>query len=202
MKRKPQPKLGTPARKTDYIGKHLFNELRWLLAAATEWYVQHTLKLGMDGYHVQVYAMDSACLHSRALFEFFTKPTGLNYYGCDQFLSKGSPLVSSANTKGWEIPLHGFLMHAQDRSSPVKLRTLTGRRKDLNRMPVDFAKEILRLWEEFELKLGTEGPDGIKLQTLAHDKRREAIEGAKRVVDSLVAKHHAAAKHALKPVFT
>jgi hypothetical protein len=57
-------------RKKDYIEQHLFNELRWLLAAATEWSIQNQLNLGMVGYDVQVYAMDSAFLHARALFEF------------------------------------------------------------------------------------------------------------------------------------
>lgn len=57
--------------KEEYIELHLFNELRWLLGAATEWSIQDQLKLEKVGYNVQVYAMDSAVLHARALFEFW-----------------------------------------------------------------------------------------------------------------------------------
>jgi hypothetical protein len=203
MRRMDQPRLGTQVKKTEYLEQHLFNELRWLLSAAREWRVQYDLELGLGGYHVQVYAMDSACLHARALFEFFTKPTGANCYGCDQFLGTGARLVSTMYTKGWDEPLHAFLMHAQDRSSPVKLKTVAGGKEALNRMPVEFAREILRLWEKFEGKLGSQGADGVKLQGAARERRIQAIDAARCVADSVVAKHHAATKQlVLKPVFT
>jgi len=83
-----------------YLRDHLANELHWLLRAANEWTVQHDLNLGIDGYHVQVYAMDSAFLHARTLFEFFTQPTGRNYYGVDQF-GITPPLDSPLYQSGW-----------------------------------------------------------------------------------------------------
>lgn len=188
--------------KQDYIKLHLFNDLRWLLSAATEWSIQDQLKLGVDGYHVQLYAMDSAFLHARALFEFFTKETSDNHYGSEEFLGRGTVLKSDSYKNQWANPLHKFLMHAQDRSCPARLKT-SGGEKDLNRMPVDFACEILRLWEEFEEELGkTSDPAARKLQKLAREKRKEAIENAQHVVNSPVAQRHASEKgQRLSPVF-
>jgi len=189
--------------KEDYLRNHLFNDLRWLLHAATEWSIQRQLELNIVGYNVQVYAMDSAFLHARALFEFFVQPTGGNYYSVEQFV--GAPLTSSDykdDKTGWKGPLHAHLMHAQDRSKPRKLQSPDGP-KDLNEMPVYFAHEILRLWKEFEQELGKSNkPQDQKLQALAREKRGEAIDGAQCVVDSEVARQHAKAKNqSLKPVF-
>ena len=74
--------------KENYIDRHLFNELRWLLNAATEWSIQGQLNLQICGYDIQVYAMDSAFIHARALFEFFVKKKpSKNHYSCSDFLA-------------------------------------------------------------------------------------------------------------------
>jgi len=186
-------------RKEDYIKHHLFNELRWLLHAATEWSVQAQLELGIVGYNVQVYAMDSAFVHARALFEFFLSPPSRNHHSAKQFL----PLVLTSDLyDDWKDPLHKFLMHADNRSFPRQLRTADGP-KDLNRMPVCFAKEVLRLWREFEQGLArSSSPEDQHLAKVAREKRKEAIEGAECVVHSEVAKQHAKDKQqTLAPVF-
>jgi hypothetical protein len=195
------PPLDNQAKKTKYIEDHLFNELRWMLGAATEWSIQEQLALGIAGYDVHVYAMDSAFLHARTLFEFFLNKTGKNYYGCDQFLN--IKLESVNYTNDWRGPLHSYLMHAQDRSSPRQLKSLSGEMKDLNKMPVDFAHEILRLWKEFEEGLGKSGnAEDQQLQKLARGKRKEAIDGALCVVNSTITQHHANCKgQTLKPAF-
>lgn len=189
--------------KEGYIAAHLFNELHWLLHAATEWSIQDQLQLRITGYNVQNYAMDSACLHARSLFEFFLGTTKDNYYGCNEFL--GTPLKSAAYTdsaNGWKGPLHSHLIHAQDRSKSGKLPTGDGP-KDLNQMPVYFAKEILRLWKQFEQELGkSSAAEDHKLQKLAREKRAEAIKNAEYVVGSEVAQQHANKKlQTLKPIF-
>lgn len=141
-----------PAELASYLDEHLKNEIEWLLRAATEWHVQKTLALGIDGYSVQVYAMDSVFLHARTLFEFFTPPTSDNYYGCRAYEVK--PLKSHLYTGDWCNPLHAYIMHAQDRSSPQQLLAIDGTtRKDLKEMPVDMAMEIVRLWKEFAARL-------------------------------------------------
>jgi hypothetical protein len=86
--------------KEQYIDHHLFNELRWLLNAATEWSIQRHLNLQICGYDIQVYAMDSAVLHARALFEFFVQAANVNHYGSDQFL--GVSLKSDIYSHDWK----------------------------------------------------------------------------------------------------
>ncbi|MGB6623329.1 MAG: hypothetical protein WBE43_00955, partial [Candidatus Acidiferrales bacterium] len=139
------------ADKKDYLEKHLFVELQWVLYAATEWSIQNRLQLQKDGYMVQNYAMDSAFLHARTLFEFFVKQTNDNHYGVEEFLPAK---LTSKSYDDWEGPLHSFLMHAQDRSKPGPLTTSSGQQKNLIQMPVEFANEILRLWQELEKQLG------------------------------------------------
>ena len=130
--------------------------------------------------------MDSAFVHARALFEFFVQSTTDNYYGSDEFL--GAVLKSDSYTNDWKGSLHSFFMHAQDRSRPSPLKS-SGAEKHLSQMPIDFAREILKLWEEFEEKLGERGDQ--ELHKLAREKRKEAIEKAHCVVTSTAAQQHA-----------
>jgi len=192
------------AGKEEYINAHLFNELHWLLHAATEWRIQADLQLNIAGYNVQNYAMDSAFLHARTLFEFFLNETTGNYYGCSEFLGAGVKLRSGPHgyTDDWSGPLHSFLMHAQDRSKPRQLQSPDGP-KDINQMPVDFANEVLRLWKEFEDKLcSSSDPESQKLGAFARGKREKAIKNAECVVNSKVAQKHATERHqTLKPIF-
>jgi hypothetical protein len=209
--RKNTPRLDYQG-KEEYIREHLHYELRWLLAAATEWHIQRELQLEKDGYEVQVFAMDSAFVHARTLFEFFLKASGKNYYGADEFLGPGFDLQSAYyNSNGaenppagtWVGPLHGFVMHAQNRSHPIPLDSLSSGKQDLNRMPVDFAHEVLRLWEDFETKLSqSNDPGGKQLSALAQDRRKDAIKCAANVVISCVATTHAKDKGIkLTPIF-
>jgi hypothetical protein len=188
------------AQKAEDIELHLFNELRWLLGAATEWSVQDQLKLEIVGYDVQVYAMDSSFAHARSLFECFVKETNNNHYGCNEFLGTNT-VLPSPDYQNWAGVLHKFFVHAQDRSSP-KLLMSSGVAKHLKQMPVDFAREILRLWEEFEKMIAKSGdPRDRVLYELAREKRKEAIENARCVVNCPIAQDQAAAKGcSLKPV--
>ncbi len=194
------PRLNSYEAKKNYLEDHLFNELRWMLGAATEWSIQEQLNQGIVGYDVIVYAMDSTFLHARTLFEFFLNKTGKHYYGCDQFLQTG---LKSEKYEKWKEPLHRHLMHAQIRSKLERLESLSGEMKDLNKMPVDFAHEVLTVWKEFEDALGkSSNAEDPQLQKLARNKRKEAIDGALCVVNSTVAQHHASCNaQTLKPVF-
>jgi hypothetical protein len=172
------------AEKKDYLKRHLSNELEWLLRSAAEWHVQNTLRLGVPGYEIQVFAMDSAALHARTLFEFFTKGTTDNYYGLDAFDIGTIP--SELYTDDWEPILHSFLMHAQDRSDPKQLlsfdRTI---HKDLNQMAVDFAREIVRLWKEMIIRFDTHSVQVVRaLAPVATGILDEAIDHAVCVLES------------------
>jgi hypothetical protein len=151
----------------EYLEKHLYNELRYLLCAATEWHVQEIINPDdkLKGQHIKVYAMDSAALHARALFEFLTSHTvrndlGVNHFGVDYFGVKKikSELYGHRESLPalgcWSSPLHAFLMHLQDRSVTQELTGFDGKTlKDLKKMPVDFAQEVVRLWRVFIDKL-------------------------------------------------
>jgi hypothetical protein len=139
----------------------------------------------------------SACVHARALFELFVQPTADNYYGVNEFVD--ADLKSDSYTNDWKGPLRAFLMHAQDRSHPLPLKTADGK-KELNRMPADLGREILRLWQEFEGKLG--GGADEELQKLARPKRKEVIDMAACAIRSEAAPEHAKVKgQRLKPEF-
>jgi len=172
----------------EYLKAHLDYELQWLLRAATEWYVQDRIKLEIEGYQLQVYAMDSAFLHGRTLFEFFTQRTTGNYYGCDAF---GVPvLVSSRYPGDWKAPLHSHAMHAQDRTSTNQLTSFDGAsKKGLNQMPVDFAMEIVILWREFAPALGRSTNQDIQnLEATATNLLTSAIENAKNITTNKMVK--------------
>lgn len=108
-----------------YLEEHLTKELAWLLRAATEWHAQHCMNLGIDGYSMQVYALDSTVLHARTLFEFFTQNTSVgqnaNYYNCTVYKV---PLIGSILYQfHWRRPIHSHMMHAQDRRPVTQLPT-------------------------------------------------------------------------------
>jgi hypothetical protein len=135
---------------TESLEVHLYNDLRWLLCAATEWHVQQTINPddNITGQHIKVYAMDSAALHARALLEFFTNH-GSNRGGLQSLY--GIQSIASQRYPGdWVRPLNTHLMHAQDRIVGQQLTGFDGiTMKDLNRMPVDFGREVVNLWRQF-----------------------------------------------------
>lgn len=174
---------------TEYLEVHLYNDLRWLLCAATEWHVQQTINPddNIKGQHIKVYAMDSAALHARALLEFFTNH-GSNrgrmqsLYGIQSITSKRYP-------GDWKVPLHTHLMHAADRSVGQKLTGVDGTTmKDLNRMPVDFGHEVVWLWRQFIKHLKhRKNP----LEPLARTTLDKAIAKSALVVSSKANRDHA-----------
>ncbi len=95
-----------------YLERDLANELDWLLRAATEWHAQSHMALDIHGYTVQVYAMDSAFLHARTLFEFFTRKTQDYFYGHDEY-GVTTKIKSSLYEKHWSRPLHARTIDAR-----------------------------------------------------------------------------------------
>lgn len=128
--------------KAEYIEKDLFNELRWLLCAATEWVACKMLaenKVREPCFHLQVYTMDSALLHARSLYEFFTatkiRQTRVTWrdYSC-------RAQQESEKYKEFIKPLHGRVMHInKDRAGYEQVKNEV----------VNFASDILALWNSF-----------------------------------------------------
>src|SRR5436190_8772721 len=173
-----------------YLRAHLANEVEWLLRATAEWHVQKTLHLCEPGYEVEVFARDSAMLHARTLFEFFTQETGDNYYGCDVF--HVSPQPSPNYKTDWKDPLHAKVMHAQDRSQTRPLKSFDGSgTKPLDEMPLDFAHEVVRLWRAFSAALAAHpDPPIARLGQEADAILSQAIQHAGAVLGSALAVAH------------
>ena len=126
--------------KRRFIQTELCYELRCLLGAATVWQAFKDAGAGFD----VVVAQDSAFVHARCLLNFFTSPKSGNDISIVEFGPK--PYISPIYKK-WEKPLNRHVLHiAKGRANPNNLKNGT----HLNEQILDFANEILRLWEQFE----------------------------------------------------
>lgn len=167
----------------EYLEIHLFNDLLWLLCAATEWHVQQTVnpKDDIEGQHIKLYALDSATLHARALLEFFTSGrTVRNHLGMDLYGLQA--ITSELYSDNWKDPMNRYLMHANERPGGQQLTRFNGEgTKHLKRMPIDFGREVVRLWRTFIGRLRSKDD---QLATLAQSKLAEAITRAAYVVTS------------------
>jgi hypothetical protein len=175
-----------------YLDEHLYNDLRWLLCAAAEWRVQHLIGPegdhpikfpGGPGYYVQVYAMDSAITHARALLEFLTGRTDPDrHLGVDLF--EVEPISSELYSNDWREPMNRYLMHLNERYAGQYLPGFDDTEpKHLKRMPVDFGHEVVRLWRIFIQRLQQKDK---QLARLAQTKLEEAIAESARVVTNKV----------------
>lgn len=107
----------------------------------------------------------------------------------DEIVREGTvykvPLIGSILYQfHWRRPIHSHMMHAQDRRPVTQLPTYDdhAQTKPLNEMPVDFAKEIVRLWRVFVKDLNNHTnlqfrPIGATAQTALASE----INAAKRV---------------------
>lgn len=178
----------------EYLNENLSYELNWLLRAATEWYSQYRMTLCIGGYEIQVFTRDAALLHARTLFEFFTRETQDYFYGYDSF-GLPSKIPSSLYEKHWKSPLHARLMHAQDRSKSPKVKRFgPGEPKEhIKDMPVDFAKEIVRMWHNFAGSLEKlDDAESQRLGERAHQILKEAKKAAEAVRENAVTECHIA----------
>jgi hypothetical protein len=149
---------------------------------------------------MQVYALDSVALHARALFEFLTHTATSNYYGANNYLGGNDVATSKRfnlrrldqppHPNDWSGPLHSYLMHLQARPGTRRRLPVRGNARNklhLKDMPVQFAEEIIDLWQQFCKKLR----DGNQV-TLATDAERvlaKAIDDARRVRTNEVTQH-------------
>jgi hypothetical protein len=160
----------------------LYNELRWLLCAATQWAACHRLS-GVPGFkepchHIKLYAMDSALLHARSLYEFFTatesainrnQQNGIMRLTWRDYSQTGRQTSTKYNQ--FMKPLHGRVMHLdKDRSGYEEVKNEV----------VGLAKDVLTLWKAFSAKLAAD-PSLKPYVDLLHSAENDAIEEARRV---------------------
>jgi len=124
--------------KSTFIRKELCYELRCLLGAATVWRAFSITEAGFD----VVVAMDSACVHARCLFNFFTLEKGGNDVSVTEF---GPAKYSSPVYDTWREPLNRHVLHiAKGRTTPSNVAS-SGH---LNGQVEAFGHEVLRLWDD------------------------------------------------------
>lgn len=168
----------TYVEQKQFINEHLYNELRWLLCAAASW--KKVVERGTETYpmHFIVYGMDSAFLHARALFEFFTYTQSNSKQRKYKVIWKDfglkEPLISSFY-KDWMLPLHHHLMHLENRLDITNIINS----KHLKDMVFDFAQEIVRLWRDFSSKVDT------RLKPELDIKLEDAIIEAERIMPQI-----------------
>jgi hypothetical protein len=172
---------------------HLFDALAWMLRAAQEWRTQKELQLGVGGYHIDVFSMDSTFLRARLLFEFLTG-TGKNYCHAECLFGLSSQLARPSWYSTWVDQLHVGAIHLQDRENGGPLTEYGGAAlKDLNEMPVDIARGVLQIWKDFEKELSVHNAS-------AHVKavacRQKAEEDSRSVVTEIVGREGAYNKKA------
>lgn len=152
----------TVSQKRQFIERELGYELRCLLGAATLWQI---LKNEGAGFNV-VIAMDSVFVHTRTLFNFFTKSKGQ-----DISISEFGPSpYQSTLFDLWENPLNRHVLHiSKGRANPINTQT-SGH---LNEQVVLFANEILNLWDKFALD-----PAATNFASVIKQTRADAIKAA------------------------
>lgn len=121
-----------------FIAEDLAHELYCLLSSATIWEVYRAKRAGYE----VVIAMDSAFIHARCLYFFFTKLTTKNDISITEF--GPNPYKSELFTT-WIGPLNMHVLHInQGRSTPTNIQN----GQQLNEQVVMFAREILMLWDK------------------------------------------------------
>ncbi len=131
----------TDSKKQVFLENELYHELRCLLGSATVWQVFKSKGAGYD----VIVAEDSAFIHARILFEFFTsKKRTKNILRIVEF---GPSKYKSNIYAKWKSSLNRHVLHLNEkRLNPNNLKT----GEHLNQQIEVFAREILRLWEKFE----------------------------------------------------
>jgi len=156
-----------------YMEEDLFNELRWLLCAATQWDTYERI-IAEPCFHLNVYTMDSAFMHARSLYEFFTAPEEAikrnEKRGEKRLTWRDYSVMARQTSRKYEEfikPLHGRVMHLdKDRPGYDAVKSEV----------VNFAKDILELWDGFTKKPGIN-----KYAELLKKLRDDAIREARHV---------------------
>lgn len=133
--------------KDRFIKEELYHELRCLLGAVTVWRIFMNESRGFD----VIVAEDSSFVHARSLFEFFASSSkNKNLLKASEFGAK--KYRSDVYTK-WKMALNRHVLHLNaQRLSPKNMKG----ESHLSEQVESFAREILRLWVQFETDPRTE----------------------------------------------
>lgn len=155
----------------DYIGVHLAYELKYLLVAATTWQaVQHPGDREPWPPHLVVMSMDSAFVHARVLYEFVTRED--HWKRTAAHMPRIAPLWVK-----YEDAMHRRVLHPDPRR-PQAAGTQHG--DDLKDRVVDFARDLLALWDDI-----TTDPQMRPYRSTMSNTRAAAVADAKQVADAM-----------------
>ena len=132
-----------------FINAHLYNELRYMLCATASWNMAKE-NPNTTPRHFVVYTMDSALLHARSLFEFFTHTDPArkkNLVTWKDFNLEEA--INSELYKEWIKPLHHHVMHLENRFDVTN--EING--VHLKDMVTKFSAEIVNIWSIFSAKI-------------------------------------------------
>lgn len=162
------------------IAEDLYNELRYLLVAATSWRIAKSSNPRSLPKHFIVLSMDSAFLHARSLYEFFTGDPSRDEGGGREPASWklfGAARQKSVLYEKWGETLHARLFHLRrNRPQPTSAKRGTRGTKlptDIKEEVVNFAHDLLALWQSF-----TQDPALLDYRTTLDTKRAGAIREA------------------------
>ena len=163
------------AELNNFIKDHLYNELLWLLCSAVSWHKVKTQGTKKFPPHFILYTRDSAFLHARSLYEFFTYTKERKDKGKYLVIWKDFGLEQRLESElygTWMVPLHHHVMHLENREESNNV--VDG--IHLKDMPLKFAKDIVQLWIEFSKKVEPE------LKKTLDKKLEEAIKESEKIL--------------------
>jgi hypothetical protein len=154
-----------------------------LLIAATIWQACHDIgkrdpkRAQTHPHHLVVLALDSACMHARALYEFFYDFGDRDSPGADRHFRV--KLVRTKLYTDYKHSLNKRLFHV-DLNRPAPEVRGGGKRvkRDINRKVKLIADDVLNLWDQF----ADQRPDFKRQLSRA---RRKAIAEATRAAESM-----------------
>jgi hypothetical protein len=132
----------------DFLRGHVFNELRWLLVATTNWVATNgTDDRGIN--HLRVMAMDSALLHARNLYEFWR---GERNNVRKVFAAAGpSSELYVADGERLRKALHRKLFHLD---ASREFEPLDAEDDHLHERVEEIAHDVLARWDEWQASTG------------------------------------------------
>ena len=135
--------------------------------------------------------MDSAFLHTRSLYEFFTgDPTGDEGAGRQPASWKlfGATRQRSPLYETWRETLHARLFHIRtNRPQPTSAKTGANLPQHIPAEVLNFAHDVLRLWDAF-----TNDAALADYRSLLNGRRDEAVNEARKIAE----------RHKTSPQFT
>lgn len=165
----------TEQQKRKFISEDLYYELRCLLGATVLWKAFKAQRKGFD----VVVAMDSAFVHTRCLYKFFTQSQSSHDISIVEF---GTAAYPSTLFSTWEEALNRHVLHiSKGRVAPTNRDSTT----HLNEHVEDFANDIYQLWIKFE-----NDPQASTFATELLDARTKAVQDAS----------NDASKHSISPL--